>query len=116
MGDKSITKCDQKAMLGYWFMLTGIITDLNEAYEKADSLLAKFDEAYEGEAKEEADIFLTNISPSLKKIKVYARRWLNYYRIARKKPLEDILRNYSRKRPIKRKTDNRGFYDLSITH
>ena len=51
MGDKSITKCDKEAMLGYWFMLTGIITDLNEAYEKADILQSSL-ENIEGIFKE----------------------------------------------------------------
>lgn len=89
MGDKSITQCDQEAMLGYWFMLAGIITDLNEAYEKADSLLEKFDEAYEGEAKEEADIFLTNMPRHIYRLEMFYAKMMEFIQTT----AESLLQN-----------------------
>lgn len=78
MGDDNSTKCDQEAMLGYWFMLADIITNLNEAYEKADSLLTKFDEAYEGDAKEEVDIFLTSMPRHIYRLELFYTKMMEF--------------------------------------
>lgn len=55
------TVCDQGAMLGYWLMLTDIIMNLQEGYEKAAGLKDIFDGCYQGEAKEEVMIFLESL-------------------------------------------------------
>lgn len=89
MEDENDTICDQDAMLGYWFMLADITANLNEAYEKATLLLGEFDEAYEGDAKEEVDIFLTNLPRHIYRLELFYTKMMEFIYVT----AESLLQN-----------------------
>ena len=89
MEDENRTICDQDAMMGYWFMLADIIANLNEAYEKADLLLGEFDEAYDGDAKEEVDIFLTSLPRHIYRLELFYTKMMEFIQVT----AESLLQN-----------------------
>lgn len=55
---KETTVCDQPSMLGITIMLADIMQQLQNAKEMAEQAQEKIADSYEGEAKEEMELFL----------------------------------------------------------
>lgn len=78
MGEENLSKCEQEAMMGYWFMLADIITNLNEAYEKAEKLTGEMEECYEGEASEEAAVFLSSLPCHIYRLALFYEKLMEF--------------------------------------
>lgn len=65
------TVCDLNVMWEAYMELTNIQTVLFGAYEQAETLAADFSESYEGEAKEEVELFLEKLPMHIYKLTLF---------------------------------------------
>ena len=89
MAHKKETKCNQNAMVGFYLMLADMVQNLNTAYEAAQSAFVIFDEGYEGDAKEEVNIFLANLPLHIYRLEIFYSKLMEFIAVT----AESLLRN-----------------------
>lgn len=70
------TQCNYEVLRSCCDRLGKIVANLNSAYEMAEKLLAAFDEAYEGDAKPEVDMFLASLPIHIYRLELFYSKML----------------------------------------
>ncbi len=65
------TKCNYQILEICCKKIGEIVANLQNAYEMAGNLLSSFDEAYEGDARGEVDMFLTSLPMHIYRLELF---------------------------------------------
>lgn len=76
--DNGETGCNYEAMAGLYMILKVMVGMLVETVEKAEGLQTSFDEAYEGDAKEEVNMFLTSLPRHIERLALFYDKMADY--------------------------------------
>lgn len=72
------TVCNHEVMALCFTELSIIVANLHSAYEKAEQLISEFDEAYEGDAKSEVNMFLTSLPRHIYRLELFYSKMMNF--------------------------------------
>ncbi len=84
--------CDQEAMAAYCLVLMGIIGELEAAAQMTAELQNLFETCYEGDAKEEVMIFLTNLTTHLQRLELFYSKITEFMAATAQALLNDDLK------------------------
>lgn len=71
MGDDNRTAIDYESILACYLRLRVLAGDLLEIQAVCSQIIADFEGAYEGDAKEEVDLFLASLSAHLERLSAF---------------------------------------------
>lgn len=78
MGENTEIKCKQEKMAEWYIAIQEIAIELANEKEKTDKIYLQFTDAYEGDAKEEINMFLTSLSGNLGRLTSFYSKMASY--------------------------------------
>lgn len=72
------TNCNHEAMVTCYLALNAIMQELNTAYQTVCEINTDFQSAYEGDAKEEIDMFLTNLPRQIYRLALFYEKMASF--------------------------------------
>lgn len=78
MGNDEKTTCNQEAMLGFYLMLSDMVINLNEAYQKVCEAKMTFETCYSGDAQKEIELFLSSLPAHINRLAIFYSKLMEF--------------------------------------
>lgn len=88
-GDKLV--CDQTAMMSMYLMLVAVVVELQEAELNLEALRDKLDEVYQGEAKQEMEIFFASFPIHINRLSLFYSKLAEYVYVTAQSFMENDI-------------------------
>ncbi len=92
MGENDETKCDHVVMANWYIGIQSLMVQLSTIKETADTMYKTFVAAYEGDAKEEIELFMTSLSGNLSRLIAFYSKMASFISITSQSLLESDLK------------------------
>lgn len=78
MGTNDETKCESLVMAEWYLRIQELVAEILVEQEVCDATLTAFEEAYEGEAKEEVTLFFNSLSAHLTRLALFYSKMASF--------------------------------------